>query len=65
MREFMIEYDLLAMYGRKVPITRRISVQADNISEAINLFDQSIAPGQDCVRVQIFEISHGRINTDT
>ncbi len=65
MSEFLVEYDLLAQYGRQLPSTRRTIIEAQHMSEALSLFIESVAPGMDCVRVQIMEATGDRITRET
>lgn len=58
MMKYVVEMDLLPleMTRRKIPITRRVLIEAESISAALLLVEKEFAPGQDCVSIRIFEL---------
>ena len=63
MQQYVIEWDLLAMYGRQLPVTRRRIIQAADIGEAVRLAEDSISPGQDCVSFRVHEVTDNDMGT--
>ena len=54
---YVVEWDLLAMHGRQLPLTRRRIIQAADIGEAVRLAEHWISPGQDCVSFRVHEVT--------
>ena len=59
--KFIIEYDLVpsAIMGRRLPVTRRKTVAADSMLDALSAVACHLCPGPDCIRITIADIDGG------
>ena len=56
--KFIVEYDLLpsTVMDRQLPVTRRKTVEADSIGDALSAVACLLCPGPDCARITIADI---------